>query len=188
MEPILIDFPYEFETNRLHIRYPLPGDGKVVHASIQASIEELKPWMSFARSEQTVDDVEVNIRESYEAFLKREDLRLLLFHKQTGEFIGSSGLHRIDWEVRKFEIGYWMDSRYTGQGYMTEAVKGICEFAFEHLHARRLEIRCNPRNIRSRKIAESSQFNLEGILKQEDKSFDGIEVEDTCVYAKLMTN
>ena len=185
MNPILFDFPYEFETSRLHIRYPLPGDGKEVHESIQASIEELKPWMPFARSEQTVDDVEANIRESHAAFLKREDLRLLLFHKQTGAFIGSSGLHRIDWEVRKFEIGYWMDSRFLGQGYMTEAVKGITEFAFKHLYARRLEIRCNSRNIRSRKIAESLQFDLEGILRHEDLSIDGKEVRDTCVYAKI---
>ncbi len=185
MNPILIDFPYEFETNRLHIRYPLPGDGKEVYDSIQASIEELKPWMPFAQTEQSVDEVEANIRESHAAFLKREDLRLLLFNKQTGEFIGSSGLHRIDWDVRKFEIGYWVDSRHAGHGYMTEAVEGISEFAFDHLHARRVEIRCHARNLRSRKIAERLQFDLEGIFRNEDLSSDGKEVRDTCVYAKI---
>ena len=105
MEPIQLDFPTEFYTDRLHIRYPVPGDGKAVHQSIEASLVELKPYMLFAHMNQTETEVEANIRESNAAFLKREDLRLLLFHKQTGDFIGSSGLHRIDWKVRKFEIG-----------------------------------------------------------------------------------
>ncbi|TKD69948.1 GNAT family N-acetyltransferase [Pseudalkalibacillus hwajinpoensis] len=185
MKPILIDFPCEFETERLHIRYPMPGDGKAVHQSIQASIEDLKNWMPFARSEQTLDDVEANIRESHVDFLKRTDLRLLLFHKASGEFIGSSGLHRIDWNVRKFEIGYWMDSRYSGHGYMSEAVKGILDFAFDQLKAKRVEIRCNTNNLRSRKVAERVNFDLEAILQNDGISIDGKELIDTCVYAKI---
>ena len=183
MEPILLDIPNKFSTDRLHIRSPLPGDGVKVHQSIDASLEELKPWMPFAHIDQTEEDVEANIRESHVAFLKREDLRLLLFHKQTGDFIGSSGLHRIDWNVRKFEIGYWIDSRYAGQGYMSEAVQGIVDYAFSELNARRLEIRCNATNWRSRRIAEKQSFQLEAILRNDHVSIDGSKLTDTCVYA-----
>lgn len=185
MKPILIDFPYEFETERLHIRYPIPGDGTAVHQAIQSSIEELKPWMAFAQSEQTLDDVEANIRESHADFLKRTDLRLLLFNKNSGALIGSSGLHRIDWTLRKFEIGYWIDSRYSGQGFMSEAVSGISDFAFDHLEAKRVEIRCNKDNLRSRKVAERVNFDLEAILRNDSLSIDGKELIDTCVYAKI---
>lgn len=184
MKPILLDFPQEFKTRRLHIRLPLPGDGAVVHESIQASRKELKEWMPFAQKEQTVEDVEENIRESHLDFISRKDLRLLVFLKEDGTFIGSSGLHRIDWEVRKFEIGYWMDSRYSGLGYMTEAVVGITEFAFEQLNANRVEIRCDSKNERSKRIPERLNFPLEGILRNEDLSIDGKELSDTCVYAK----
>ncbi|MCA0170948.1 GNAT family N-acetyltransferase [Bacillus sp. RAR_GA_16] len=184
MEPIQLDFPTEFYTDRLHIRYPVPGDGKAVHQSIEASLVELKPYMLFAHMNQTETEVEANIRESNAAFLKREDLRLLLFHKQTGEFIGSSGLHRIDWKVRKFEIGYWIDSRYSGQGYMTEAVKGMVEFAIRELHAKRIEIRCNAENWQSRKVAERCFFQLEAILKNDRRSIDKRKLIDTCVYAR----
>ncbi len=183
MKPILFDIPSKFSTDRLHIRFPLPGDGVSVHQSIAASLEELKPWMPFAHIDQTEEDVEANIRESHVAFLKREDLRLLLFHKQTGDFIGSSGLHRIDWNVRKFEIGYWIDSRYAGQGYMSEAVQGIVDYAFSNLNARRLEIRCNATNRRSRRIAEKQLFQLEAILRNDHVSIDGSKLTDTCVYA-----
>ncbi|WLD94335.1 GNAT family N-acetyltransferase [Alkalihalobacillus sp. AL-G] len=182
MNPILLDFPHEFYTERLHIRIPQPGDGEAVHNAIQASLNELKPWMPFAHLNQTMEDVEVNIRESYIKFLKREDLRLLVFLKDTGELVASSGLHRIDWDVPKFEIGYWGDSRYSGKGYVTEAVQGISDFAFTELNAKRLEIRCDSQNLKSRAIPERLGFTLEGILKNDDVSLEGNELTDTCIY------
>ncbi|KYD10211.1 GNAT family N-acetyltransferase [Heyndrickxia sporothermodurans] len=186
MNPMLKEFPEEFSTERLVIRMPRAGDGKVVYDAIMASINELKPWMPFAQKEQSEQDVELNIRSSYISFLKREDLRLLVFLKETGEFIASSGLHRIDWSIPKFEIGYWIDSRFSGKGYMTEAVKGIADFAFRELGARRVEIRCDEKNVKSRAIPERLEFTLEGILKNDDVSPDTNELRDTCIYAKIV--
>lgn len=186
MNPILIDFPDHFETERLLIRAPRPGDGKAVYNSINASINELKPWLPFAQHEQSEEDVEINIREAHLNFLKREDLRLLVFLKETGEHIASSGLHRINWAVPKFEIGYWIDSRFSGKGYMTEAVQGIVDFATTELKAHRLEIRCDSANVKSRAIPERLGFTLEGILKNEDVAVDSTNLRDTCIYAKII--
>ena len=41
--------------------------------------------------EQTEQEVEESIRKSHIQFLQREDLRLLVFSKETGEFIASAG-------------------------------------------------------------------------------------------------
>lgn len=184
MNPLLIDFPAEFETDRLLIRMPLPGDGAVVCDAITASIAELKPWMPFAQKVQTSEECEINIRKAQVNFLNRTDLRLLVFKKATGEFIASSGLHRINWEVPKFEIGYWIDTRHSGNGFMTEAVEGICGFAFRELKARRVEIRVDALNVKSRAIPERLGFILEGILRNESLSVTG-ELSDTCIYAKI---
>ncbi|WP_337102692.1 GNAT family N-acetyltransferase [Paenibacillus sp. YIM B09110] len=185
MNPIMIDFPDEFNTDRLLIRMPRPGDGKVVCEAVNASIEELKPWMKWAQSLHTEYDSEVGIREAHVKFLRRENLRLLVFLKDSGQFIASSSLHNMDWDVRKFEIGYWIDTRYSGKGYMTEAVQGICDFAFSQLNARRLEIRCDTKNTKSKAIPERLRFNLEGVIRNEDLSVDGSELRDTCLYAKI---
>jgi RimJ/RimL family protein N-acetyltransferase len=185
MKPILLDCPSQFTTKRLLIRMPLPGDGTVVHNAITASREELKPWLPFAKEDQTVEQVEENIREAHAKFLLREDLRLLVFHRETGEFIASSGLHRIDWNVPKFEIGYWVDTRYAGKGFITEAVEGITRFAFDELNARRVEIRVDSRNIRSRAIPERLGYELEGILRNDNLAVDGFGVRDTCIYSVI---
>lgn len=183
MNPLLLDFPSEFYTERLLIRMPRPGDGKEVYNAINESIEELQPWMPFAQKKQTEQEVEANIRDSHVKFLAREDLRLLVFLKDTGEFVASSGLHRINWDIPKFEIGYWIHSHFSGKGYMTEAVTGIIDFAFHKLQANRIEIRCDSRNVKSRAIPERLGFKLEGILENNSVSIDGTELRDTCIYA-----
>jgi ribosomal-protein-serine acetyltransferase len=184
MNPLLLDFPTEFTTDRLLIRLPLPGDGQAVNEAIIASLNELKPWMPFAQKEPLLEETEANIRESHANFLLRKDLRLLIFHKESGQFIGSTGLHRMDWDVRKFEIGYWIDSRHAKQGYITETVIGLTKFAFEELKANRVEIRCDALNANSRKVAERAGFLLEGILRNDDLAVDGT-LSDTCVFAKV---
>ncbi|MEC5424679.1 GNAT family N-acetyltransferase [Virgibacillus sp. C22-A2] len=182
---ILKDFPNELYTKRLFIRMPLPGDGNEVHKAILASKQDLKKWLPFAQRDQTVDETEMNVREAHLNFLKREDLRLHIFNRETKDFIGCTGLHRIDWEVPKFEIGYWIDSRKTGNGYITEAVQGVTEFAFNELNARRVEIQCDTKNLKSIAVAERLGYTLEGVHYNDSVAVDGAELRDTCIYAKI---
>lgn len=183
--PLLFDFPQQFETERLLVRLPMPGDGAPLYEAIIHSLPELKPWLEFAQQVPSVEETELNVRQAHIAFLERKDLRMHIFHRETGAFIGSTGLHRINWEVPKFEIGYWIDTRYSGQGYITEAVKGLTDFSFRELHAQRLEIRCDSKNVKSRKVAERLGFELEGILRRDSLSIDKRDWRDTCIYAKL---
>ena len=163
--PILMDFPESFETERLSIRGPLLGDGQELHAAIRESIEELTPWMAWPKEHRTVDDSEASSRRARLAFLGRSELRLHLYLKGTDTLVGSSGLQGIDWDVPKFEIGYWCRTKFTGRGYMTEAVLDITAFAFDALGARRVEIRCDSRNLPSARVAERAGFLLEGELR-----------------------
>ena len=185
MNPILLEFPEKIETERLYLRVCLPGDGKMVYESVQASIEDLKKWLPFANNTQVEEETEINIRKSYSQFLLREDIRIHIFRKEDDVFIGSTGLHRINWDVRKFEIGYWIDSRYQKNGYMVEAVERLVKFTFVDLQANRVEIRCDPENLNSRRIPEKLGFTLEGILKKDSLSADGKKLSDTCVFAKV---
>lgn len=185
MNPILVEFPMRIETERLYIQPCLPGDGKIVYEAIQASKNELKPWLHFVNKDQTVVEIEEGVRRSYAKFILREDFRLHIFRKEDHVFVGSTGLHRINWDIRMFEIGYWCDSRHHKNGYITEAVEGLTKFAFDTLQANRIEIRCDPLNINSRRIPEKLGFNLEGTLQKSGLGTDGVTLRDTCIYAKV---
>lgn len=183
--PVLLDFPDEFESDRLLIRAAKREDAAQSYEAIVHSIEAFKPWLPFAQNKPELKNIEANLIEAEANFKMRKDLRLHFFLKETGEFIGSTGLHRIDWDVRKFEIGYWVDTRFEGKGFVTEAVDRITRFAFEVLEANRVEIRCDPENVRSRAVAERLGFELEGIMRKESLSKIDSRLRDTCIYAKI---
>lgn len=186
MEPILRDFPHQFETDRLTIRGPLPGDGQEVNAALVESWAELRTWMAWAKSEtpQSVEETETFIRKSHTRFLERIELQLLLFLRESPTLVGCGGLHRIDWDVPKFEIGYWVRTPFAGQGYITEAVNGIADFAFEQLSANRLEIRCDAGNQRSAAVARRAGFEWEATLHWDARDPFG-KLRDTLIFAKF---
>lgn len=180
--PILKDFPEEFETERLRIRSPMPGDGPELYAAVNESLDELLPWMPWPREHGTVEASEASARQARVRFLERVELRMHLFLKGTETLVGSSGLQGIDWSVPKFEIGYWCRTRFSGQGYITEAVIGIASFAFESLGAKRVEVRCDPLNRPSARVAERAGFRLEGELRNESAGTDG-SARNTLVFS-----
>jgi ribosomal-protein-serine acetyltransferase len=182
--PILLNLPDQIETERLIMRAPRPGDAPPIHAAIQESLENLKPWMPWASANETVDDLETHLRMMAARFLTREDLPLMLWRKDDGAYVGGSGLHRMDWSVPCFEIGYWVRTSLEGQGYVTEAVNGITQFAFDVLTAERLEIRCDTRNTRSAAVAQRAGYMLEGTLRRDSLDPKG-ELRDTFVFSKI---
>jgi len=184
MNPILLEFPDSFDTERLTIRAPRPGDGAQIAKAVRESLAELRPWMPWAKAAPTAEDDEIRIRRNSAKWLTREDLSLHLYLKGTDLLVGGSGLHRFDWDVRKFEIGYWVRTKFAGQGYITEAVNGITQFAFTYLKANRVEIRCDTQNVRSAAVAKRCGFLLEGILRNDDHGVDG-ELRDTMVFSKI---
>ena len=184
--PILLDFPHSFDSERLTIRCPMPGDGEEVCQAIIDSQPELIPWMPWAVGEQTVEGTEANVRDAYAKFLQREDLRLSLYLKGTTTLVGSSGLHRIDWNIPKFEIGYWARTKFAGNGYITEATAAITAFAFEQLGAKRIEIRCDENNVRSAVIPPKVGYTLEGTLINEARHHISGELRNTMIFAQTV--
>ena len=182
--PALHDFPDQFESERLLIRTPKPGDGEKLNEGVIESLDELKPWTPWAQEEPSIEFSEEHCRKAYAKFIAREDLALLLFCKKSGDFIGASGLHRFDWSIPRFEIGYWCRSSQTGKGYISEAVARITRFAFEDLLANRVEIHADSENSKSWKIPERLGFQLEGELRNFSRTPTG-ELAAKRVYAIL---
>ncbi|WP_214837472.1 GNAT family N-acetyltransferase [Exiguobacterium sp. s36] len=178
--------PLGLETARLYLRAPLADtDARVVNESIRRSHEELKRWLPFAQDVPTLSETEANLQRAQELYGTGESFRYLIFLRETGTFVGTVSLFGIDWDVPKAEIGYWLDSTHTGRGYMTEAVEAVVRFGCAQFDFKRIEIRCESTNEGSRLIPERLGFQLEGMLRNEDLSADGIRLTDTAVYGLL---
>ena len=182
MNPLLLDIPREISTERLLLRVPGAGDGAIIFPTARDSLAELKPWMPWATDDYSVEKGEEWCRRGAAQFLLRAELPFLMFLRE-GLHLGNMSVVKIDWELRKCEIGYWLCTSHTRRGYMTEAGRAVVELLFK-LGFCRIEIRCDPQNQRSRAVAERLGFQLEGILRSDALSPGG-ERRDTCVFGLI---
>lgn len=89
-------------------------------------------------------------------FLKRDPERL----------VGSISLTNIIRGVfQNCFAGCQMDGTLINNGYMTEAVRAVIDYAFRVLNLHRIEANIVPRNARSLRLAEKCGFAEEGVAK-----------------------
>jgi ribosomal-protein-serine acetyltransferase len=183
-KPILLDVPERIETERLDLRAVTSGSGARTNAAVVASIAEVAKYMPWANPTPSVDDTEEWCRKAHASFIKREHFHYHFFLKGTDTFVGTAGLFNIHWDVPKAEIGYWLHTDHSGQGFMTEAVRALVAMCFEKLKFERLEIRCEAENERSAKVAERCGFRLEATLRHYARATDG-SLRDDRLYSLL---
>lgn len=81
-----------------------------------------------------------------------------------GSLIGSVSLTNVrGWPSNAANLGYWLGAQSQGKGYMQEAVKGICSWAFDIRGLERIEAGTLPENTRSRDVLEGVGFKEEGV-------------------------
>lgn len=81
------------------------------------------------------------------------------------------------------EIGYMLLTDEWSKGITTEAVRQICEIAFNELNIIRITGYVYEPNIASRRVLEKNGFKLEGIMKQAVTKND--KIYNLCIYGKL---
>jgi RimJ/RimL family protein N-acetyltransferase len=169
----LSDVPEVIDTERLSIRAPRVEDVPGLVSAVGESLAELEPWMRWATRDYSAESCEASVRQAIARFVTRQDLRYHLLDRASGEILGSSGLHRINWQVPRFEIGYWVRTSRAGRGIVSESVRALTRTAFEALGARRVEIRCDDLNLASARVAERCGFELESTLRNWQRAPDG---------------
>lgn len=143
---------------------------------------EFLPWVPHMKSRQD----ELNyILITHERWKDYTLFDYSLFRKSDQTYMGTLGVHTIDWDSDACELGYWILSDFEGQGYMSEAVRTLEKHLFE-IGFNRIEIRCDPRNQKSSHIPISCGYIFDAHLKQEARMYG--ELRDTLVFSKLKQN
>jgi ribosomal-protein-serine acetyltransferase len=184
IKPTLIDLPETLCGQRVFLRPYCAADAEQVFAAIDESRDFLRPWMPWVDDHATVEDTREFCIRCAASWLLRTELPLAIFEVVSGRYVGSTGFHEPDWELRSFEIGYWLRVTAVGFGYMTEAVRLVTELAFTSLRARRVHLSCEAHNEASQRVAERAGFVLEGRLRNGLLATDGSAV-DALVYSLI---
>jgi ribosomal-protein-serine acetyltransferase len=154
------------ETTRLQLRAFEPADAPVLFALIEASRAHLDPWLVWHHRLTSLSDVEHWLSRGYDA---SEAYRMGLFTKADDRLIGAAGLklRSVDQNSAWYwvDVNYWLAPEGTGRGYATEAARRLARHAFEDLASPRVEIRAEPENVRSLRVAERLGFRCEAVLR-----------------------
>jgi RimJ/RimL family protein N-acetyltransferase len=181
---MLSHLPEQLESERLIIRTARPGDGAMFNAAIIASHDELSPWLAWVNPAPTIEQSEATCQQRHNEWLANTNLMAFFLLKSTGELIGGSGLHKPNWTLRHFEVGYWGNSQFSGQGLVTEGVKALAAYALHSLKANRVYLSADQANSRSTRLAERAGFELEGTLRNERLNLSG-QLRHTRVYSMI---
>ena len=81
-----------------------------------------------------------------------------------GDFAGEINLSAVQrGPFQSAYVGYWIDEKHAGNGYMPESLVVLSQFAFDELHLHRIQISIIPRNSASRRVVEKLGIRDEGI-------------------------
>ncbi len=118
----------------------------------------LEPFRSLAESQGMAEML---------SLLPEQELgaRWTITEKASRKIMGTLGFHNVKKEHRRAEIGYEMAPDFWGRGFMTEALRALCNHCFQEQDFNRLEAFVNVGNSRSSKTLATVGFLREGALR-----------------------
>ena len=178
----------ELLTKRLILRDHNLTDAKSVskHSS-NLNVSKFMKSRPYPNTEaQALEYINKSIKESLTQ--PRFSYRLGIAKKEDNKIVGGIALSEIDSFSNNATLGYWIGEDFWSNGFMTEVVEKIIEFAFEELNIRRLNANAHPQNVASNKLLTKLGFTLEGTKIKSERVKSTGELRDTNIYGLLKEN
>lgn len=163
MDPLQLDPPSEFPSERLILRAYRPEDKTVYFRMVRENWDHLYEFMPpNILAMQNEADAETFIGWVNSEWQQRNLFLFSLWEKASGCYIGEAYLANPDWHVPSIELGYFLVQASTGKGFATEAARAALRYAFEQLQVSRVDLQCRADNVASQRVAERCGFQFEG--------------------------
>jgi ribosomal-protein-alanine N-acetyltransferase len=175
MHKMLLEIPTRIEAERIYLRRYEAGDGQWYYAMGKRNRTHLARYEAenAVMSIKSEQDAEILVRKLAAEWMARTCFFMGAFDRETDEFVAQVYVGPVSWDVPEFEIGFFVDKEREGQGYVTEAVRAVMGFLFEHLKAHRVRMECDDTNVRSRRVAERCGMVREGHIRENKRNPDG---------------
>lgn len=154
--------PETLETGRLTLRKPLTDDAEHIFAKYAQDREVTKylVWRPHTNLEATRSIVQSFIR----AWEENEEFPWVIIRREDDELVGMIAI-RVD-HAHGVSAGYVLARQYWGNGYMTEALRAVVDWAFEQPGIYRVWAVHDVENTASGRVMEKAGMQYEGTLRK----------------------
>ncbi len=167
------------ETDRLILRiWTLEDIDDLVEGLNNINVSK---WLAGAPFPYTVEDAKKFINKTIENNLYNFAIVL----KEENKVIGGTQISNISYANGTAGGGIWLNEKYQGHGYGTEAFGARIKYAFEELGLRRLENGYFKDNVKSRNMQLKFGYKDEGIKRKKFISQATGNVEDEYITGLL---
>lgn len=158
----------ELETERLWLKNISKEDKEFIfeqfsNDDINKYLYDAEPMKELSEAQELID--------FYTSPEPRGQHRWILVRKSDGAKIGTCGFHCWKLEQHSIETGYDLKKEYWGNGYMTEAMEAIVDFAEDVMDVRSIDAHIAVQNEKSSSLVKKLGFEFLG--KTENYNFHG---------------
>jgi len=152
--------PESFATARLILRRPRVEDAPLILAAY-AQDSDVTRYLTFRPHSDVTEAIEALDRFAA-SWRSGKSYNWLLFRRDSDELVGAISARRD----QGINLGYLVARPFWRQGYMTEALSAVLEWAFSDPSIFRVWAVCDVENHASARLLESNGFSREGILRK----------------------
>lgn len=172
---------------RIILKRPQPDIkmAEEIFCSVDKCRETFLPWLGWVKYTNSPNDSLEFLQIVDKDWIDNKQFVYAIYFDSV--FVGLISILNVAWQHKRAEIGYWLDTDYTGKGVMSEAVGLIEEELFSN-DFNRIVIHTDVLNVKSAKIPQRLGYICEGILRQEIYSEPNNRFRDLKVFSKLKSD
>lgn len=173
------------DTPRLHLRPVMEHDIDAINAACsKPQVTAYTLFATHASREESSQFVHGYAFTNYSRGIP--DPLAITRKEQPEQLIGCTGARWNTQSNRCMELGYWLDDAHWGQGYATEAVRGLVAYLFEAFQPVRIQAHAMRENQASCRVLERAGFTYEGTLRS--AIYRQERFHDICMYSLLASD
>ncbi len=146
---------------------------------------EFAPWLGWVKYTKAPEDTLQFLEEVDTDWVQNKQFVYAIYLQN--KIIGLISILNVAWQHKRAEIGYWLDTDFTGNGYVGEAVS-LIENELWLNDFNRIVIHTDVMNTKSANVARRLNYTHEGVLRQDIYSEPSNRYRDRNVFSKLRSD
>ncbi len=174
MRPDLFHIDTAILSSRTVVRRFREDDGAAFYELVSRNHSHLEDHFPYLTEQVNSPEAgETFIRRTIAQWLLQEGFAFGIWRNTEADLIGYVHFRELNWQVPKAELSYFLDHEYTRNGYMTEVMARMVQFAFRQLQLNKLSLQTLVDNYPSQRLARKVGFRREGDLRNEFRKVSG---------------